>query len=227
MSTRVITRCQSQPPSILSTTEFQTERTYVRALSEPPLTLWPITHTVSSSTLCVRVTRDSWLTANHQCNGLKPCNTCTKRNFVCEYLPQNGHTPTHNAGQGLAGNPTLSPSRRRISTPETVGSVEEPTTKRLKSSGDGLGSQLDQQYPPRRSSDANEPSRLLGLPTPIPPPSVPAQPHRELDIDNHSRQSTTSGNDEVAEVYTETRMLQDPTGRLRKSFVYITLVFTH
>lgn len=72
--------------------------------------------------------------------------------------------------------------------------------------------QISHQIP-----DVNEPSRLLGLPTPIPPPTVPGLlPSGESELEARSRQSTTSGADEVAEVYTETRMLQDPTGRLRE-----------
>lgn len=117
-----------------------------------------------------------------KCNGLKPCNTCTKRNFVCEYQAPNGHTVA-------ASSPT--------------DSADEPAPKRPKSSGRG--------YHPNEL-----PSTLLGLPTPIPPPSILAQPAREPEPEPecHSRQSTVSANDEVADVYTETRMLQDPTGRL-------------
>jgi hypothetical protein len=37
-----------------------------------------------------------------------------------------------------------------------------------------------------------------------------------FDHEGRSRQSTASGLEDEAEVYTETRMLQDPTGRLRR-----------
>lgn len=74
---------------------------------------------------------------------------------------------------------------------------------------------------PQQVVDTTEPSRLLGLPTPNPAAPAPGQPGgRDGDADAEpepevqSRQSTVSGADEVAEVYTETRMLQDPTGRL-------------
>jgi hypothetical protein len=39
----------------------------------------------------------------------------------------------------------------------------------------------------------------------------------EDDYETRTRHSTASGLDEEAVVYTSTRMLQDPTGRLRKS----------
>lgn len=94
-------------------------------------------------------------------------------------------------------------------------SGEEPAAKRLKGSGAEVAQEEHQPIPSHQHSDVNEPSRLLGLPTPIPPPAPPGlQPGREPETEIRSRQSTASGPDEVAEVYTETRMLQDPTGRL-------------
>jgi hypothetical protein len=42
-----------------------------------------------------------------------------------------------------------------------------------------------------------------------------------FDPEVRSRQSTMSGLEDEAEVYTETRMLQDPTGRLRKSYLVV------
>lgn len=93
--------------------------------------------------------------------------------------------------------------------------IGEPAQKRQRVAGDGVSS-LAQTLPQSQPiSDSHEPSRLLGLPTPIHPPAVPGiQPVRDSDPEARSRQSTVSGGDEVAEVYTETRMLQDPTGRL-------------
>lgn len=94
-------------------------------------------------------------------------------------------------------------------------SGDEPTAKRLKGSGNDIAFQDPQSSLSLQHPDINEPSRLLGLPTPIPAPAIPsAQQGRDSEPENRSRQSTASGADEVADVYTETRMLQDPTGRL-------------
>lgn len=86
-----------------------------------------------------------------------------------------------------------------------------PAAKRLKISENGSSSQGQAQPSPRHVSSSSEPDRILSLSTPIPPPMIPGRDH---ETEGRSRQSTASGADEVAEVYTETRMLQDPTGRL-------------
>ncbi|KAJ0108603.1 hypothetical protein J7T55_015037 [Diaporthe amygdali] len=152
-----------------------------------------------------------------KCNGLKPCNTCTKRNLVCDYLPGHGHghsTP-HHGGQSEIVVSGSSPNKRRKSTPDTMESDEAAAPKRARFGGGDV-----QTAPSKQAVETTEPSRLLGLPTPVPAPAIPGQPHREgepepeAEPETTSRQSTVSGADEVAEVYTETRMLQDPTGRL-------------
>ena len=108
-----------------------------------------------------------------------------------------------------------SPNKRRKSTPDTMGSDEGSAPKRTKFVGGDV-----RTGPSQQAVDTTEPSRLLGLPTPIPAPPGPGQPGVDGEADAepepevHSRQSTVSGADEIAEVYTETRMLQDPTGRL-------------
>lgn len=109
-----------------------------------------------------------------------------------------------------------SPNKRRKSTPDTMGSDEGSAPKRTRFGGGDVRTGPSSQ----QTVDATEPSRLLGLPTPIPAPPLPGQTGREGEAEVEpepevqSRQSTVSGADEVAEVYTETRMLQDPTGRL-------------
>lgn len=94
-----------------------------------------------------------------------------------------------------------------------MGSDEGSAPKRARfGGGDVRTGPLSQQ-----AVDATEPSRLLGLPTPIPAPGQPGrdgEEEAEPEPEAQSRQSTVSGADEIAEVYTETRMLQDPTGRL-------------
>ncbi|KUI60097.1 hypothetical protein VP1G_07343 [Cytospora mali] len=146
-----------------------------------------------------------------KCNGLKPCNTCTKRNLVCDYLANqgHGHSTSSNGGQSTIIVSGSSPAKRGRLTPDTVQSAEEPGPKRANS-----GATQPIPTSSHRVLGTTESSRILGLPTPIPPPSIPGQPAREPELEAHTRQSTGSGADEVAEVYTETRMLQDPTGRL-------------
>lgn len=145
-----------------------------------------------------------------QCNGLQPCNTCTKRSFVCEYISPNGPNTSH--GSSSAVGPSVD---RRISVPES-NEPAVPAAKRLRISENGSSSQGQAQASPRQLSSSSEPDRILSLPTPIPPPAIPGRDH---ETDARSRQSTASGADEVAEVYTETRMLQDPTGRLCRYIV--------
>lgn len=111
-----------------------------------------------------------------------------------------------------------SPNKRRKSTPDTMGSDEGSAPKRTRVGGGG--GDVRNAHSAQQAVDTTEPSRLLGLPTPIPGPPLSGQPGREGEAEAEpepevqSRQSTVSGADEIAEVYTETRMLQDPTGRL-------------
>lgn len=131
---------------------------------------------------------------------------------MCEYVAQNGHAHAQTGdGSENGAASASSPSDRRQST-NPLGSPEEPAAKRLKPTGNGYAV----QYPPRvQAAGSSETNSLLGITTPIPPPSIPGQNGRDSELEARSRQSTVSGGDEVAEVYTETRMLQDPTGRLR------------
>lgn len=131
---------------------------------------------------------------------------------MCEYVAQNGHAHAQTGEGSENGTASASsPSDRRQST-NPLGSPEEPAAKRLKPTGNGYAV----QYPPRlQAAGPSESNSLLGITTPIPPPAIPGQNGRDNELEARSRQSTVSGGDEVAEVYTETRMLQDPTGRLR------------
>lgn len=131
---------------------------------------------------------------------------------MCEYVAQNGHAPAHTVdGSENGAASASSPSDRRQSA-NALGSPDEPAAKRVKPTSNSYAV----QYPPRlQAAGATEHNTLLGLTTPVPPPIIPGQNGRETELEARSRQSTVSGADEVAEVYTETRMLQDPTGRLR------------
>lgn len=127
-------------------------------------------------------------------------------------MAQNGHAHVQTGdGSENGAASASSPSDRRQST-NPLGSPEEPAAKRLKPTGNGYAV----QYPPRvQTTGSSEANSLLGITTPVPPPTIPGQNGRDNELEARSRQSTVSGGDEVAEVYTETRMLQDPTGRLR------------
>lgn len=97
-----------------------------------------------------------------------------------------------------------------------MGSPEEPPTKKLKASGDGYPVQHafapQPAYPNTPSGYASHGFAPHGLPTPLHPPPILGESHRETELEGRSRQSTS---DEVVEVLPQTRMLQDPTGRLR------------
>jgi len=142
---------------------------------------------------------------------LQPCNTCRKRNFICEYALSNGHSSqafTNADVEDPQSASASSPSDRMRSVNTTgVESPEEPPSKRYQTAVNAYAVQsLHQSYP-------NAPH---GLPGSFAAAQMPGHNGQEAGLEvRRSRQSTASGGDEVAEVYTETRMLQDPTGRLR------------
>lgn len=138
-----------------------------------------------------------------QCNGKKPCNTCTKRQLLCEYKT-----------------PGLESSDQDF--------VASPTKRRhLDSSPRPLRSSLDDTLTSRPPSVPWGPVGAAAGPKPEPSGSLvainPTKSVRyllnadETDSDSRSKMSNASGMADEAEVYeSQWRMLQDSTGRLRK-----------
>ncbi|KAF2680296.1 hypothetical protein K458DRAFT_345312 [Lentithecium fluviatile CBS 122367] len=163
-----------------------------------------------------------------KCNGLCPCNTCEKRKFTCIYSERDADSPSD------AGRPT---KKRAIDGDHASPSVNDKST-----SGTPTNGQQHHSPPvlPSHASPARQRPCYNGQePTSNPlsikheEPSLKAPDERPTieaasslqqlatgqPIDGPpslvSRGSTVlSGQDEEAVVYTQTRMLQDPTGRL-------------
>ncbi|KAL5116861.1 hypothetical protein ACEQ8H_005213 [Pleosporales sp. CAS-2024a] len=134
--------------------------------------------------------------ATLDCNGLCPCNTCDKRKFICIYTDRDTSPDARPA-----------PKRRAID------------------ESDGDSPLLNHQ------STANTPTNAQSHPSPLSPPSprptselstgagAVQLPTSQLNAEHHhlvpSRATTAnSGPEEEAVIYSQSRMLQDPTGRV-------------
>lgn len=144
---------------------------------------------------------DSCKRRKQKCNGLKPCNTCTRRNLECSYTPNN---PDHG--------PASPPKRRHIEAPPAsappASLAEVPPLQAWDQPAPVETKDLDV-----KGSGPPVPSSATVVDFELPKPLASAPP-REHDFDNRSRNSTPSGPDEEASVWTSPRMLQDSTGRL-------------
>ena len=151
-----------------------------------------------------------------QCNGLKPCNTCSKRSLICSYTPSNSDQNSDELG----GSPT---KRRHIdhdSSPPALPAAGESAASK--------SSQPEEESPPLKeappSSQSAPPSQMKVESESQKPSIEPVLQHQrhlsDVDLEIHSRNSTISGADEDAPLYSTTRMLQDQTGRLRESSVH-------
>ncbi|CAI6333834.1 unnamed protein product [Periconia digitata] len=149
-----------------------------------------------------------------KCNGLCPCNTCEKRKFSCVYLDRDAASPSESSR----------PSKKRI----LDGDLDSPSVKDTSNSVSNTPSNGHQTTSPLDYlHDASPISRRAGQSTqesksnPLTVNSEDGVPKaadiRTLDDLQPlaSRDSTVaSGQEEEAVVYTQSRMLQDPTGRL-------------
>ncbi|KAI0023273.1 fungal-specific transcription factor domain-containing protein [Xylariomycetidae sp. FL0641] len=149
---------------------------------------------------------DSCKRRKQKCNGLRPCNTCTKRHLDCQYSPTN---LDRRGSEESLGSP---PKRRHI---------------------DSLTGILKSPMDSGQSTTRRTPSLTLWNHPPDGPDmnlikAVPAEPRQQKalvngrqivttsdrDFDSRSRVSNASGAADEAEVYPSKRMLQDSTGRL-------------
>ncbi|KAF2712837.1 hypothetical protein K504DRAFT_422940 [Pleomassaria siparia CBS 279.74] len=170
-----------------------------------------------------------------KCNGLCPCSTCEKRKFTCVYSERDAPSPFDGGRpakkrivDGFDGDdpnsPTVNDLLTTSNTPPTNGNSNPSPTSHVHASPpvqqrlgyathDPRSNQLNVKH------EENHPHTIDERPT----VEVPSRPFQNLPIAPTvdeppplmSRGSTVqSGQDEEAVVYTQTRMLQDPTGRL-------------
>ena len=137
-----------------------------------------------------------------KCNGLKPCNTCTRRNLICTYT-------ANSQDHGLAP----SPKRQHIEPPS--GSAGAASTTEVppivvwdQIKHTAVKSNVEMQSIGAVTIPGGNP---LGLDTRTP---VVEGGSQEVDFDRKSGTSGASCPDEEAAVYSQPRMLQDSTGRL-------------
>ncbi|XPS81303.1 hypothetical protein M3J09_013241 [Ascochyta lentis] len=164
-----------------------------------------------------------------KCNGLCPCNTCDKRNFTCIYADREPGSP------GDGGPP---PKRRAVQEGEDGSYADDNSTSNTPSNGNQHPSPLASirrkssaaTRPTPRAQDVGQHPLLDKQETPFKSPG--ARPSVEVvntfqhlptnnvngaadHLPARSRGTTVgSGPDEEAVIYSQSRMLQDPTGRV-------------
>jgi hypothetical protein len=148
-----------------------------------------------------------------KCNGLKPCQTCTKRSLSCTY-----GSPDHDHEE------QPSPKRRMVDPPKgTVSELDDHSSPVMRQAVHWVPK--NHIPTPNGTGEAN----ISSLPAPgqaaVPFPDAQEQkPAVDVAAGESalvSQGSTVSGPDEEAVVYSNSRMLQDPTGRLRSFFLSI------
>lgn len=169
-----------------------------------------------------------------KCNGVKPCNTCSKRGSSCTYGESGNESDdqpcpkrriTEHGGSAAAspvnGPPPPVPQQFNISSPnlqppyaQNDQSQEVPQWT-LAPPGHLETQDIHRNNEARRTQAPPEPVQLFSSSTQDPKKDTV----NSVDQTSHllSRGSTVNGQDEEAVVYSNTRMLQDPTGRLRKT----------
>ncbi|KAK4238151.1 fungal-specific transcription factor domain-containing protein [Achaetomium macrosporum] len=148
---------------------------------------------------------DSCKRRKQKCNGLKPCQTCLRRKLMCCYTPNNA--------SDHAADSAASPTKRRHleTSPPSIPSALETS--------EGTSPQACEALQPwdhiRKNEQQSGGSSVAGMATQLP-----------LSVPEHARQSSfhtfrklpnrsnANGLSEETNIYTETRMLQDQTGRL-------------
>ncbi|KAI0014088.1 fungal-specific transcription factor domain-containing protein [Xylariaceae sp. FL0662B] len=146
---------------------------------------------------------DSCKRRKQKCNGLKPCNTCTKRHLECLYTPTNLEQLC----------PLESPTKRRRS---------DNSPKMLKSTLE-TGQSTTTHSPSLTSWNQSADAPVMAFTKTESPglnqkKSVGTTRHLlsniDRDFDTSSRVSNTSGAADEADIFHLPRMLQDSTGRL-------------
>lgn len=146
---------------------------------------------------------DSCKRRKQKCNGLRPCNTCTKRQLDCQYTPNSSES---------AGPQDSPPTKRRhVDGPPNMLKVS------IQAGQDNakINSSLMPWNQLSESGEANF-SRTVSVKHGNKQAGTarPLLSETDGDFDNRSKLSNASMAAEEAEVYPQNRMLQDSTGRL-------------
>ncbi|KAH9900607.1 hypothetical protein F4778DRAFT_151498 [Xylariomycetidae sp. FL2044] len=148
---------------------------------------------------------DSCKRRKQKCNGVRPCNTCSKRHLECLYTPT---TLNHSDLQDPDGSPT---KRRHVD--DSPGMVKSSTESCHSTTGHTPSLSMWNQLTDNPEMQLNK-AETSG-------PKLPAQigvnnliSMGDSDFDSRSKISNTSGAADEAEVLPSKRMLEDQTGRL-------------
>ncbi|KAL2271769.1 hypothetical protein VTJ83DRAFT_1140 [Remersonia thermophila] len=159
---------------------------------------------------------DSCKRRKQKCNGLKPCQTCERRKLTCSYTPNNNSNGGSNASD-LDVESAASPTKRRhidTSQPSLPSPLEtpDPISAHVRHAMSTWGQTLKAE---ERHSDMSMPPPPA-VQTPLPSLPVPGYdpPPPLRDFTRLSNRHNAKGLSEETNIYTETRMLQDQTGRL-------------
>lgn len=156
-----------------------------------------------------------------QCNGLKPCQTCVRRKLTCSYTPNHNNSNSSNSNTSdIDVDSAASPTKRRhLDTGQT------PLPSPLEAP-DPVSAQARHVLAPwgqvpkteERQNDISMPPPPSAVQTPLPPLSASIYesglvPNSFPKLPNRNN---ANGLSDETNIYTETRMLQDQTGRLRE-----------
>lgn len=193
----------------------------VEPFTKNELTAFASTRTVSLGGVYDILCRASVLILKSQCNGLRPCNTCTKRHLDCIY------TPAH-PDQASLQEPIRSPTKRRhLDTSPHIGKVEIDS---IEASSRRNSTMTTWHQSP--SAPATTPSKPALGDSDHSKTSSSVRHLSDRDFDSRSRISNVSGIADDADLWLP-RMLQDSTGRLCKcdhfhfGMVGIPLLYSH
>ncbi|KAI0099672.1 fungal-specific transcription factor domain-containing protein [Nemania sp. FL0031] len=146
---------------------------------------------------------DSCKRRKQKCNGLRPCNTCTKRQLDCQYTPSNAEP---------AGPQDSPPTKRRhVDGPPNM---LKPSIQAGQCNTRSAASLMpwnhltdSREINIGRTAVMKHDHGQNGMPRPL-------LGQNDGDFENRSKLSNASIAAEEAEVYPQNRMLQDSTGRL-------------
>ncbi|KAK4043233.1 fungal-specific transcription factor domain-containing protein [Parachaetomium inaequale] len=150
---------------------------------------------------------DSCKRRKQKCNGMKPCQTCLRRKLMCCYTPSN-------ASDHVADSAASPTKRRHLDTsPPSIPSVFEASEASSPQAHDTMQA-WDQT---RKNEQQPGDSSMSGMTAQL-PLSMPAPDHvRQGSFHSFKKlpsRNNANGLSEETNIYTETRMLQDQTGRL-------------
>ncbi|RYC58363.1 hypothetical protein CHU98_g7846 [Xylaria longipes] len=143
---------------------------------------------------------DSCKRRKQKCNGVKPCNTCTKRQLECQYTSSSSE---HSGSQD-------SPPSKRRHVDSSSNIMKPPNETRQGTTRNNSSIMPWNQLTESGGIEAvlvKPEHKHIGI-------SRPLLGETDVDFDSRSKLSNASVAADEAEVYPQNRMLQDSTGRL-------------